>query len=672
MGAFFTNVHVRSADGDAHATRTAILDAIARLVTEKGFVPCDEGDKPDRSIVVGPAGPWIGVFDESTESQDVNLLDALAKALSTATSRPALAALVHDSDHLLIRLFEAGAIVDEVDREKKKGKLDAWSGVVAPDKAESLRKAFVGRDLMAEQTLADIAEILGIGLESACNGYKYLLEQPLPEGATHLCFRHAERPAYERPAEGPPRIASFGIKISRPLAVGGDLGISYITNNGGGAVHNFYVAVHGPAVEAGLVQVDKVRLYTGLGQRKRGTSFEATAERRTTGEGKPALVADFPEGDLPASNAGGPQALAGVGASERMEISMRSNISVTIQGSAVALGEGDLFVSIVPREARENAGHAVFHVAVAPPARKPLRGKAMDPTHYLPLSTPDALVGLAVSTLDKGQAASIAAEVVERWSELWPAETKLKATIFEGSLARATKPRTATLTVGKLAKSAPWKKLRAALTTANAISAEADVEPVPGERLRSGNGFAFGGSLVASPVQIPDDGELPTLRLVVTLRGRSDIEDVVHRARAVVDDFVQRARCCQAILMRCSPGSVTVLDHSTYEDVCGLHGQITLYRSWCSRFLRGVGADGMWLGPDLLSRVDRGALKELCDIETVGDTARIVLREGATLDALEQALAPLLASEQDWHEAAHRRSAAMRALISSSGGGLPS
>jgi hypothetical protein len=71
MGAFFTNVHVRAADGEAQATRTAILDALARLVTEKGLVPCAEGDKPDRWIVVGPAGPWIGVFDEATESQDV-------------------------------------------------------------------------------------------------------------------------------------------------------------------------------------------------------------------------------------------------------------------------------------------------------------------------------------------------------------------------------------------------------------------------------------------------------------------------------------------------------------------------------------------------------------------------------------------------------------------------
>jgi hypothetical protein len=122
----------------------------------------------------------------------------------------------------------------------------------------------------------------------------------------------------------------------------------------GGAAHNLYVAVHGPAVEAGLVRVDKVQLYTGRGPQKGGASFEATAERRTTGEGKPALVADFPEGDLPASNAGGPQALAGVGAPERIEISMRANISVTIQGSAaIALKPERQVVSV-------HIGHELF------------------------------------------------------------------------------------------------------------------------------------------------------------------------------------------------------------------------------------------------------------------------------------------------------------------------
>src|SRR5580658_5995687 len=155
MGSFFTNVHVRAPAGEEESTRITILEVVSRLAADNGLVPSAEGEQPDRSIVVGRGGAWIGVFDEATESQDVRLLDALAKALSEATGCPALAALVHDSDHLLLYLFEGGKLVDEVDREKKKGRLELWSGLVAPDKAEALRASFVARDLFAEQTLAE-------------------------------------------------------------------------------------------------------------------------------------------------------------------------------------------------------------------------------------------------------------------------------------------------------------------------------------------------------------------------------------------------------------------------------------------------------------------------------------------------------------------------------------
>jgi hypothetical protein len=139
------------------------------------------------------------------------------------------------------------------------------------------------------------------------------------------------------------------------------------------------------------------------------------------------------------------------------------------------------------------------------------------------------------------------------------------------------------------------------------------------------------------------------------------VPEVVGHARALVDEFVTRARCYQAVLIRCSPGiGLWALDRSPYEDVCGIAGQFTLQRRWCTRFLRGVGADGVWLGPDLLARVDRGALQTFCHAEPVGGTLRLVLREGATLEELEGVLAPVLASEQDWKDAWDRYCVALR------------
>ncbi len=348
MGSFFTNVHVRAPAGGEESTRSAILAIVSRLAADSGFVPCAEGEPPDRSIVVGRRDAWIGVFDEATESQDVTLLDALAKALSEGTACPALAALVHDSDHLLLHLFEGGTLVDEVDREKEKGKLERWSGLVPPDKAEALRAAFVAHDLFAEQTLAEIAGLLGMRAESACTGYTYLVEEgPLPEGATHFRFRHAVRPAYEQPAEGPPRFGSSPEMIAQSLAVGGELHLSYVPRNYGGPVRNFYVALHRSAIEAGLVDADKVRVSPWKSQ----AVLEARTVRRTTPDGKAALIADFPEGTLPASSAGDMEALAGPDL-RQFERFMSSNVMVAVSGKAIAPGEGELYVSLVPREAR--------------------------------------------------------------------------------------------------------------------------------------------------------------------------------------------------------------------------------------------------------------------------------------------------------------------------------
>jgi hypothetical protein len=222
------------------------------------------------------------------------------------------------------------------------------------------------------------------------------------------------------------------------------------------------------------------------------------------------------------------------------------------------------------------------------------------------------------------------------------------------------------LKVDTLTKGAAWKKVRAAFSEANCVGADHREEPTPGVRARGGDGFGFGGNLIRSMVETTGgpSGDLPTLRLVVSLEGRTGVPELVDRARALVDEFVQRARCAQAVLTRCRPGRAAyTLDHSAYEDACGIHGQHTLHREWCTRFLRGVSADGIWLGSELMAHVDRSALEKLCTLEPVGETVRAVLRGGATLDALEATLAPLLPTEADWRDAAKVRGAESKAAF---------
>ena len=199
MGAFFTNVQVRTDLHGAEATRQAILETLAARAHREGFSPCAEGAHADRTIVVGPPGRWIAIYDEATEDQRLEPLDELTRAMSEVAGGPAVGVLVHDSDWLLLRLFDAGSSVDVFERgvDKEKGTLAAWASLC--EREEDIASAFKRRDLDAEDTLRDIASAVGMAPTNASTGYEYLRDAgPLPDGSTVLRCRLRERPAHEQ------------------------------------------------------------------------------------------------------------------------------------------------------------------------------------------------------------------------------------------------------------------------------------------------------------------------------------------------------------------------------------------------------------------------------------------------------------------------------------------
>jgi hypothetical protein len=89
--------------------------------------------------------------------------------------------------------------------------------------------------------------------------------------------------------------------------------------------------------------------------------------------------------------------------------------------------------------------------------------------------------------------------------------------------------------------------------------------------------------------------------------------------------------------------------------MCNVHGQCTLQHRWLTRFLRGVTSDSTWLGPELVSRIDRAALARVAMLEEDSKHGvRFQLRPEASLDELEQVLADLLPHEADWHAGTDR------------------
>jgi hypothetical protein len=110
----------------------------------------------------------------------------------------------------------------------------------------------------------------------------------------------------------------------------------------------------------------------------------------------------------------------------------------------------------------------------------------------------------------------------------------------------------------------------------------------------------------------------------------------------------------QALVGRWTWPALSTLYATPYELASGVHGQCTSGRFWCTRFLRGV-TERVWLGPELVQQLGgTGALEAVAEVAPRGPGVRVTLREDASLDDLEAALAPLLPGERDWHEGVDR------------------
>jgi hypothetical protein len=653
MGAFFANIHVQSRDGQEIETHASLLSKIRELAKGKGLTEASDDGDASQIVIVGPPGQWIAVYDSATEA-DPSELAALTRTLSRTTDWRALAALVHDSSKLFLFLYEAGKRLDEVG-DKKKGHAEKWMGFVSAERIPALGKAFRREDLFAEHTLLTIGALVGIDEESIATGCTYLRKYgTTPSGATTLLFRPDEIPAHERPAAGPSRFVATAFDAAHLLSRGGRMSLSASVHNDGGASRGLSFIVHGPAIEAGLVEPESATL-SNQQRRTEPRPFE----RKTLKSGREGFVAEFPEFEIPAAIGRLFTAPEGVSPGEWIGQLQRQGIDLSrnqqrcfvsdvygfVDGRVLAVGKAAIYLSFVPLEAREGQFHHGQEISVIEPPRAPLRAEVDHPESLANLETPHVLVALATSTLDVPEAAQLAAEAIERWGLAW-SDAELTSAIFfgrEGGAPR--KPKTSTLAVQNFPASAAWRNLREAMVYGRAVRAHSSGRRGP-ERLFHGDGFDFGRGLTTEGP--PGDVDLPTLRLAVDIRGRPDAEALLQMARSVVEDFVVRARCAQAFVARWGAGGS--LDTTPYEQVCRVSGQCTLRLSWQTRFLRAVSMDGMWLGETLLDRLDRAEVERVALTEGVGQTLRLVPREGISIDEVERVLAPILPSARDHHE----------------------
>jgi hypothetical protein len=649
MGAFFTSVQVRAADPEAGLREAAAT--VCQLATDQGMAVVEGGEDSDRHVVLVAGQGWVSVYDEATEDQDPAVLDALGMALSAALDAPAVSVLVHDSDSLLLGLYVEGQRVDRYDsapgllegalRKLRPGPHRTRWRQVLPEAGPELERVFGSTALFAEAGLEPLSAALGLPLDRLSTGYRYLGQQLALEGLPHVCrlaFRQRERPAWEEPAEGLPRLRTLWEQAEElhgheapadavvPLvaAVGGEVQGGLTTRNLGGAGRGLRVEVESAP---GLVQWERAELVLGLPQ----AGDRAAAALVPTEAG---WAAEFPEAAIPPGQADAAALPVGPGALRRaMAAQFATQVHANVHGRGLAPGRGALTVRLAPLDHPGQGTHWTVPLELRTTEGRPLRAPATLPPQALePLESDAVLVALVVVEPDRVVAAAraLGAAVAAHL----PTRGKAALVRFPqptGPLAagrpRQSRPKAQGVLDGK-----PWAK---ALDELGAAWSQVGLE-WPGGLFRRGpsTGISVGQGILPSPGSVS--------AVAVGLVGGEGADEAVARA---IDGLAAGGGLHQALLTRW--GAPASLEATPYELAVGVHGQCTLERSWVGRWLRAVGAGRLWLGPALQQHVALDALRAVAEVEQQGEVLAVAVED---VGAVERALEAVLPGPLDWQQ----------------------
>jgi hypothetical protein len=386
MGAFFTNVQVHLGGLTPAEARARVVEAVRRLARSDGFVELPgpghggtvaesavdpDAGRPDRAILVGPAGPtpWIAVYDEATDGQNAGELTRLTEALSAAGAGLAVGILDHDSDVLQLQLGQAGQTIDRfnnrpdyfgrisaAERGRLRGRAELWQSLlVGGATVGALREAWDRQPVFCEDQLLAIAGLVGFDPVLCQTGWRYLQrdDDPAIDQASflRLAFRSANQPAYQEKSAGPPRLVPAGASPRQRLAVGqsGPLAHAGVRSEAG-AGQGLYVVVWGDAIDHRLVQPTTAQLVKLVGRRPevREAPLVARQDQSTT-----VYSATLPDFQLPAGLAN-PAALfsltPGQSTPQALEAWTASQFAANILGQVLATGQAELHVGLAPLE----------------------------------------------------------------------------------------------------------------------------------------------------------------------------------------------------------------------------------------------------------------------------------------------------------------------------------
>lgn len=348
MGNFFSNVQVHAGD-TPQKVHQALIAALRAELGAAGFQEAGAKERAERTIVVGPVGAWIAVYDE-----DEDQLDARAAMLSKATKRHAVSVKVHDDDVIWLRLYGGGTTLDrwcnapdyfervsKAERAEVAGKPAAWSKVIARGGTKALAAAWRKRPTFASEHVENLATVLGWHPTLARLGPRYL-DDDATDGLTWIRFKRGRGKL--QTARGETTLCVASVPPSVDGVVGKRFELPLVVRNEGGPGKGVNVWLHGPALDESVLEITAVS--SGKTSKKPDLFTKAKGiPREVLEQAEPSeLFVRFPDIPLAAGVVEPPNPEAY--GTELVERRRRAEVSLRIQGRFTKAGDTQLGVGV--------------------------------------------------------------------------------------------------------------------------------------------------------------------------------------------------------------------------------------------------------------------------------------------------------------------------------------
>ncbi|MBM7568630.1 hypothetical protein [Paenibacillus sacheonensis] len=369
MGAFFANVQVFTGSMDNGEAVLHIQSAIRSWMKQTGYeeIPENDHSEADRTFLVGEVynGRWLTVYDQELASQD-GTLEELAAFISRESSAPTVGVLVHDSDLMLLRLFEQGKRIDTVVNDltmynemfgksrKRNGSLNKWKPFLLPGRSEQeLRQAWEKRTVFAEENVAAVAETVGWHPEECSSDYQRIEESSLSTLYTSLRFREINKRPPHFEENGPPKLTYTGYRTFIQCSSGQVVTERFGLRNQGRRFTGLQVAIWGDTLSKGWMEVVEAKLVVTSPDYRSRQEIAGSLEEgwiETSEDRIPGMYLDFPDIDFP----DGIRILRAVANNkEARNLDKRlktTNIDLHLSYKGISKGEGTLSHAFIPHD----------------------------------------------------------------------------------------------------------------------------------------------------------------------------------------------------------------------------------------------------------------------------------------------------------------------------------